>query len=438
VKTILYLYAGLEIGLGDIMQIKARETCRVCGSSKLIPILSLGDQFVTNFVEDPDRDSPRGPLELVLCNVKDGGCGLLQLKHTIERDVLYKKYWYKSGISTTMVKALADIASSAERLIKLSSEDLVVDIGSNDGTLLRQFKTPGLITVGFEPSNLWKLGIEGTSRIINDYFNYETFRREFGNKKAKLITSIAMFYDLEDPNTFVEDVKKCLDEAGLWVIQMNYLGLMLENNTFDNICHEHLEYYSLLSISNLLNRHDMEAFDVELNDVNGGSFRIYIRHKGGKIKSFPGAEERLRTLKAYEEKMGFDNNRAYDKFAKRIEKTKSDVMDFLNQEVKKGKKIFIYGASTRGLVVLQYFGVDKELIKAAVDKNPEKWGKYIVGTGIPIMSVEEYRKKKPDYLFVLPYHFIEEIKDQERNFLEKGGKMIVAIPRFRIITKSNG
>jgi len=420
------------------MHVKTRETCRVCGSNNLVPILSLGEQFVTNFVEEPNRDQVKGPLELVLCNVKDGGCGLLQLKHTMDRDVLYRKYWYRSGISATMVKALADIVSSAEKLVKLSSGDLVVDIGSNDGTLLRQFKTLGLVTVGFEPSNLWKLGIEGTSKIINDYFNYETFRREFENKKAKLITSIAMFYDLEDPNTFVEDVKKCLDKNGLWIIQMNYLGLMLENNTFDNICHEHLEYYSLLSLENLLNRHDMEPFDVELNDVNGGSFRIYIRHKGGNINGFLGAEERLRRLKAYEEKMGFDNIRAYDKFAKDIRKMKNDFMDFLNQEVKKGKKIFIYGASTRGLVVLQYFGVDKELIKAAVDKNPEKWGKYIVGTGIPIMSVEEYRKKKPDYLFVLPYHFIEEIKDQERNFLEKGGKMIVAIPKFRIMTKSNG
>jgi hypothetical protein len=420
------------------MRAKTRETCRVCGSNKLIPILSFGEQFVTDFVEEPNKDHQKGPLELVLCNAKDGGCGLLQLKHTLDRDILYRTYWYKSGISTTMVKALADIVSSAEKLVKLSSGDLVLDIGSNDGTLLRQFKTPRLVTVGFEPSDLWKLGIEGASKIINDYFNYEIFKREFGNKKAKLMTSIAMFYDLEDPNTFVEDVKKCLDKNGLWIIQMNYLGLMLENNTFDNICHEHLEYYSLLSLENLLNRHDMEPFDVELNDVNGGSFRIYIRHKGGNINGFLGAEERLRRLKAYEEKMGFDNIRAYDKFAKDIRKMKNDFMDFLNQEVKKGKKIFVYGASTRGLVVLQYFGIDKELIKAAVDKNPEKWGKYIVGTGIPIMSVEEYRKKKPDYLFVLPYHFIEEIKDQERNFLEKGGKMIVAIPKFRIMTKSNG
>jgi len=415
------------------MNIDARETCRVCGSSKLIPIFSLGDQFVTNFVEEPNGDFAKGPLDLVLCNVKGGGCGLLQLKHTVERDVLYKKYWYQSGISTTMIKALADIVSTAERLSKLSSGDVVVDIGANDGTLLRQYKTPGLITVGFEPSNLWRLGNEGCCKIINDYFNHSSFRREFGSKKAKVITSIAMFYDLEDPNAFVEDIRQCLDKDGLWIIQMNYLGLMLENNTFDNISHEHLEYYSLLSLSNLLKRHDMDIFDVELNDVNGGSFRVYVKHKMGCIKGFPRNEKRLEKQMKYEEKMGFDDCKVYGKFGERVEKIKRDLLAFLNQEVKKGKKVFIYGASTRGLVVLQYAGIDKKLVKAAVDKNPAKWGKYIVGTGIPIMSVEEYRKEKPDYLFVLPYHFIEEIKVQEKDFLKNGEKMIVAIPEFRII-----
>jgi len=391
---------------------------------------------VTNFVNDAKGVYPRGPLELVLCNVKDGGCGLLQLKHTVERDVMYRKYWYKSGISTTMVKALADITSAAERIVNLSSGDLVVDIGANDGTLLRQYKTPGLVTVGFEPSNLWKLGIEGNSRIINDYFNYETFQKELGKKKVKVITSIAMFYDLEDPNAFVEDIKKCLDENGVWIVQMNYLGLMLENNTFDNISHEHLEYYSLVSLSNLFDRHNLEAFDVELNDVNGGSFRIYVKHKDGNVQGFSGHEERLKKLKAYEEKMGFGNKKIYDKFAKRIEKTKTELMAFLNKEAKNGKKIFIYGASTRGLVVLQYFGIDKTLITGAADLNSDKWGKYIVGTGIPIVSIDEYRKKKPDYLLVLPYHFIEEIKNQEKDFLRNGGKMIVAIPEFRIITNN--
>jgi hypothetical protein len=288
--------------------------------------------------------------------------------------------------------------------------------------------------VGFEPSDLYTLATRGTSKIINDYFNSGAFKREFRNRKAKLITSISMFYDLEDPNTFVEDIKKCLDENGVWIIQMNYLGLMLENNTYDNICHEHLEYYSLLSLSNLLQRHDMEALDVELNDVNGGSFRIYVKHKGSKVQGFPGSAERLEKQKKYEEKKGFDNYKVYDKFAQKMEKSKIELMAFLNQESKKGKKIFIYGASTRGLVVLQYAGIDKKLIKAATDMNPEKWGKYIVGTGIPIVSIEQYRKEKPDYLFVLPYHFLEEIKEQEKEFLNAGGKMIVAIPKFELIS----
>jgi hypothetical protein len=416
------------------MQDTMRETCRVCGSNKLVPILSLGEQFVTNFVDDPKKDYPKGPLELVLCNVKDGGCGLLQLKHTLERDVLYTKYWYQSGISKMMVKALADIVSCGEKLVKLSSGDLIVDIGANDGTLLRQYKTPGLLTVGFEPSDLFRLAAKGTSKIINDYFNSDAFKREFKNKKAKLITSISMFYDLEDPNSFVEDIKQCLDENGIWIIQMNYLGLMLENNTYDNICHEHLEYYSLLSLSNLLQRHNMEAFDVEQNDVNGGSFRIYVKHKGSKVKGFPRSAERIEKQKKYEEKKGFNDLKVYDKFAKQIEKSKTELVTFLTKESQKGKKIFIYGASTRGLVVLQYAGVDKKLIKAATDMNPEKWGKYIVGTGIPIISIEQYRKEKPDYLFILPYHFLEEIKDQEKEFLKAGGKMIVAIPKFGLIS----
>jgi NDP-4-keto-2,6-dideoxyhexose 3-C-methyltransferase len=422
--------------LGETMPIKTRKTCRVCGSSKLVPILSLGNQFVTNFVDDPKGDYPRGPLELVLCNAKDGGCGLLQLKHTVQRDVLYKKYWYQSGISFTMVKALADITTAAKRIIKLSAGDVVVDIGANDGTLLRQYKVPGLITVGFEPSNLWKLATKGNTKIINNYFNHNSFRKEFGEKKAKVITSIAMFYDLEDPNSFVEDIRKCLDENGVWIIQMNYLGLMLENNTFDNICHEHLEYYSVLSLSSLLDRHYLEAFDVGLNDVNGGSFRIYVKHKGAQVKGFLGSEERLIKQKNYEEKMGFDNLKVYDEFAKQIEKSKKELMTFLSREVKAGKKVFIYGASTRGLVVLQYFGIDNKLIAGSADMNSDKWGKYIVSTGIPIMSVEEYRKQKPDYLLVLPYHFLEEIKEQEKDFLKNGGKMIVAIPHFKVIANN--
>lgn len=335
-----------------------------------------------------------------------------------------------------MIKALNDITVAATRLGKLSAGDIAIDIGANDGTLLRQYNVSGLTTVGFEPSNLWEKATQGNTKIIHDYFNHQSFKKEFGDKKAKVITSIAMFYDLEDPNTFVEDIKQCLDTNGVWIIQMNYLGLMIENNTFDNISHEHLEYYSLLSLSNLLAMHDLEPFDVELNDVNGGSFRIYVKHKGADIKGFSGNQERLQKQKEYEEKKGFADTTIYAKFAEQIENSKKQLMNFLKKEVKAGKKIFIYGASTRGLVVLQYFGIDNKLISGAADMNSDKWGKYIVGTGIPIMSVKEYREKKPDYLLVLPYHFLSEIKKQEEDFLNRGGKMIVAIPDFEVISKS--
>jgi hypothetical protein len=395
----------------------------------------LGEQFVTNFVEASDKDALKAPLDLVLCDSATG-CGLLQLKHTLNHDVLYKKYWYKSGLSTTMVKALANIVSCATQLVPLSSGDIVVDIGANDGTLLRQYKTPAVITVGFEPSNLHELAVEGTSKIINDYFNHEAFKKEFGDKKAKVITSIAMFYDLENPNSFVEDIRKCLHKDGVWIIQMNYLGLMLEENTFDNISHEHLEYYSFFSLQHLLNKHELEAFDVELNDVNGGSFRIYVKHKGSALQGFPDAQKRLTDFTEKEAKMGLDRLETYKAFAQRINTIKNDLLRFLRQEKLRGKKLFIYGASTRGLVVLQYAGVDNKLIEMAADMNPDKWGKYIVGTGIPIVSIDEYRKHKPDYLFVLPYHFLEEIELQEKSFLESGGKMVVAIPKFKVISKA--
>ncbi len=415
------------------MQVKARKTCRICGSPNLTSILSLGDQYVTNFVDDPNQEYLKGPLELVLCDVDRGGCGLLQLKHTINRDFLYRKYWYRSSISTTMVKALADIVSSAEKLVSLSPGDVVVDIGANDGTLLRQYGKVGLITVGFEPSDLWKFAAQGTSKIINDYFKHSAFKKLFGDRKAKVITSISMFYDLEDPNTFVEDAKNCLDKDGVWIIQMNYLGLMLKNNTYDNICHEHLEYYSLLSLSTLLSRHELEAFDVELNNVNGGSFRIYVRHKGSCIRGFKGSDKRIENQKAYEMRMGLQSRGVYQKFAAHIKKTREELRSFLDEENRKGKKIFIYGASTRGLVVLQYVGIDNHLINAATDMNPCKWGQYIVGTGIPIVPIEQYRREKPDYLFVLPYHFLEEIKEQEKDFLASGGKLVVAIPKFKVL-----
>lgn len=411
--------------------------CRVCNSEKLIPILSLGSQYLTNFVDSQKEKWPKVPLNLVLCDLNSGGCGLLQLKHTTPLELLYKKYWYVSGINQTMRDALADITNKAEKLIKLSSGDLVLDIGSNDSTLLRAYKTQRLLLVGFEPaSNLMDKAKPGVTKIFNDFFNYKDFEESFGKKKAKIITAIAMFYDLDEPNTFVADIVKCLDKDGLFIIQMNYLPLMLKQNAFDNISHEHLEYYSLMSLENLLKRYNLEIFDVELNNVNGGSFRTYIKRKRCKsIIPLEGAEKRMKDLRIEERKLGLDNKKVYEDFAVRVNEIKIKICNFIQEERKKGKTIYVYGASTRGNTLLQTFNLNHTQIKAAADRNPMKWGKKMIGSWIPIISEEQARDERPDYFLILPWQFLKEFIKREENFLKSGGKFIVPLPDFRVIRK---
>ena len=259
--------------------IKEKDSCRVC-HKKLKSIITLGEQYVVNFIDSSDQNLIKAELDLVLCNLKDGGCGLLQLRHTVPGELLYRNFWYKSGVNQSMRDALKNITDAIKEKIELNSNDIVVDIGANDGTLLRSYEIDGLNLIGFEPAkNLVSDASVGTTKVINDFFNSSAFQNEFPNRKAKVITSIAMFYDLDDPNEFVNNISKILDDNGIWVIQMNYLGTMLENNSFDNIVHEHLEYYSLKSLENLLSRHDLEIFDAEINDVNGGSIRTYVKKK---------------------------------------------------------------------------------------------------------------------------------------------------------------
>ena len=391
------------------------------------PILNLGDLSISNFIDSADGEQQKAPLELILCR----RCGLLQLRHTVYPFLLYRNYWYKSGINKTMREALKDIAMMAEDYYPLSRGDIVIDVGCNDGTLLRSYRTDGLNTVGFEPAqNLVKEAEVGTTQIINDFFGRPYIEQFKG--QAKVITSIAMFYDLDDPNAFVRDVKDTLAQDGIWIIQMAYLSSMLEKNAFDNICHEHLEYYSLLSLRYLLNRHGFEIFSVELNDVNGGSFRVYVRHKSSKSGNLDGSVDEL--VKK-EVALRLDRKEIYEEFHWRILEIRTKVRSFIEAEHMAGKKIYVYGASTKGNTLLQYFNLGYGLITAAVDRNPEKWGKKTVGTQIPIISEEQARREKPDYFLVLPWHFLKEFTDRERDFLTSGGKFIVPLPQFRIISK---
>jgi SAM-dependent methyltransferase len=401
-------------------------------------VLSMGEQYLSNFLSPDQPDGFKAPLELVLCT----RCGLLQLRHTVPGEAMYQNYWYRSGTNQTMRTALADIANTAEQLVNLQPGDAVLDIGCNDGTLLASYKTSGVYRIGFDPAeNLAALSRKKTDRVVTSFFASEEYYRDphLKARRPKILTSIAMFYDLEDPNKFVADIKMIMDPNGLWIVQMSYLPLMLKQHDIGNICHEHLEYYSLGSLEYLLNLHDFSVADVQLNDVNGGSFRVFIRNRGAAEALFGDAvyrrlaAERVSALRAEEAKMGLGDAKTYREFAAWAERIKEDVSRFIKEQVHCGRSVAIYGASTKGNTILQYFGLDHGLISAASERNPEKWGKVTVGTRIPIVSEEQGRDAKPDYFLVLPWHFIEEFCDREKSYLLGGGRFIVPLPHFTLI-----
>lgn len=388
-------------------------------------LLSLGKQYSSDFVTS-ELDNGSIPLDLVRCV----DCGLVQLRHTVPRNTLYRHYWYRSGISSTMKKALADLVARTCEIAKPASGDMIVDIGCNDGTLLRSYQLEGLSLVGFEPAvNLMEDARKGTDWIFNDFFTAGSYGRKFKDRKAKIVTSAAMFYDLEDPNAFVTDIAKIMSRDGILVVQQNYLATMLEKNGFDNIGHEHLMYFSLGTMQKLLARHGLEVFEVETNDVNGGSFRTFISHRGQR----PVANSVIQLAK-HEDRLALDKHATYERFATRIKNIKSQLREFVATEVSRGGTVYVYGASNRGNTILQYCGLNHTLIKKAADANPEKWGRKTVGTLIPIVSKEEARNDKPDYFLILPYHFLDEIKRDEKEYLQSGGKFIVPLPEFRIVS----
>lgn len=399
--------------------------CRSCKSSKLSTILSLGNIALSDFVDD-DTKAPKYPLVLVLCTK----CYLLQLKHTTPSSLLYTEhYGYKSGINQTMRDELKGIAEDSIKILDSSVKKIIaIDIGANDGTLLKHY-----------PDNVKKIGVEPVKKlakecskfadvVVNDFFHYKSVSKSLGNKKADIISAISCFYDMEDPNEFVDDVVKCLKDDGIFIIQQNYLVKMLTQNAFDNIVHEHIEYYSLISLQNLLDRHGLEVFHLELRELNGGSFRTYIAKKGSRPISTTVYEQL-----ELEKLINLNRKKIYVDFSKRIKHNRKQIQKFLKEQIKNKKNIYLYGASTRGNTLLQYFKIDKKQIPFAVERNPEKWGKKIASTGIEIISEDQARKEKPDYMLVLPWFFKTEFLKREAKYLENGGHFIFPLPILEVV-----
>ncbi|MDD5129525.1 MAG: class I SAM-dependent methyltransferase [Candidatus Omnitrophica bacterium] len=401
------------------METIKRSTCRLCGGTQLRPVFSIGDQYINDFVPlERVGKGLKAPLDMVVC----GKCSLLQLLHTAPQELLYSRYyWYRSGVTDTMRGALRNITEEIESMVDLKAGDVVLDIGANDGTMLKSFTAKGIHRVGCEPANnLVESLKENADYVMNDFWSYERYMelaKGWKIGKAKVITAIGMFYDLEDPNKFIRDAQQALTEDGIFVAQLMCLTPMLNKNDLGNICHEHLEYYSLDSLKYLFEKNGLEMFKIEENDVNGGSYRIFARqYKGTGI--------------AYNEKVTLEDILA---FASRIQKNREKCVEFIKAEVKKGKTVYVYGASTKGNVILQYYGLDNSIITAAAERSPQKWGKYTIGTWIPIVSEEEARRAQPDYFLVLPWAFFNEFYEREKQWRQRGGKFIVPLPEFRVV-----
>jgi NDP-4-keto-2,6-dideoxyhexose 3-C-methyltransferase len=392
-----------------------RNSCRLCGSSDLKEVISIGEQYINDFPSSPAEKGRNGkcPLDVILCQ----SCSLFQLRHTAPQELLYSRhYWYKSGINDTIKKDLQDIANVAIKIADLKPGDVFLDIGANDGTLLSNLKGKA-IRVGCEPANNLQDELRtNADYIIGDFWSKENYKK-LGIKNAKVITAIGMFYDMENPNQFIRDATEVLDSDGVFIAQLMTLKPMLEQNDLGNICHEHLEYYTYKSLKYLFEMNGLEIFDIQENVINGGSYRLFARHyRKGSIDY----------LENYTEA---DLHR----FFERLEHQRGLCVDYIKKAVKDGKKVYVYGASTKGNVILQYYQLDNRLISGAADRNPAKWGNYTL-TDIPIVSEEEGRKNA-DIFLVLPYGFIDEFVMRETDWLKEGGEFVVPLPRFRVIKR---
>lgn len=399
-------------------------------------LFSLGSLYVSDFLKQ--GEIPRhGKSDLTL--VMDPSSGAVRLKSVTPMEAMYGKYWYRSGINDTMKDELKDIVDSIVSLTDLKENDLWIDIACNDGTLL-SFIPDHVLCVGIDPADntFYNESSQHADLIIQDYFPSNNFSSHpYGEIKAKVITCIAMFYDIDNPDDFLKHIHHHLDDDGLFVLQLSYSPLMLEQNAFDNICHEHIYYYTYQSISNLLHHNGFKVVDCQLNDVNGGSFRLYVQKKSAKpFRSQPYRDVclmRIASLQVLEKQYGYNLPAVWKAWGRSIEDLRKKIFEFISAEKAKGKTIWAYAGSTKGNTLLQYFNLDHTLIDAIADRSIYKWGLRTVGTKIPIVSEDEMRKAQPDYLLILAWHFIDEFKKREYDYLAKGGKFIVPCPVFSIV-----
>ena len=402
--------------------------CRISGSENLVTVLSLGEQYLTGvFPKSTEEEVSKGPLDLVWCP----DSGLLQMKQSYDSNEMYgDNYGYRSGLNNSMVKHLQNKISFLEKLVKPTKDDLVIDIGSNDATSLKAYKSK-CRKVGIDPTgSKFKEFYTEEITLLPDFFSADVFNLAFAGLKAKIITAIAMFYDLEDPNRFVRDIESVLADDGVWHFEQSYMPSMLRTNSYDTICHEHLEFYSFRVVKNILENAGLRVIDVQMNAINGGSFAVTACKNNAGYKSNTPI---INWMLKQEDEMGLDTPKPYRDFEERVFRHRKNLTELIIALVEDGKTVFGYGASTKGNVLLQFCGLTNKHIPYIAEVNEEKFGCFTPGTNIPIISEKEARAMKPDYFLVLPWHFKNSILEREQEFLENGGKFIFPLPEIEIV-----
>ena len=419
------------------MHLVHRTSCRICGSTALTKVINLGEQHLQGSFVKPEKELPpmrKIPCVLVRCDptIDEKACGLLQLAHTVPPAILYSAYWYRSGTNQTMRMQLKEIADQTVSFIR-KKKALVLDIGCNDGTLLKCYPA-AYEKVGIDPSDIAG-EIHEDITIIQDLFPCTRLSTWLGARKFDVVSSIAMFYDLEDPIAFVNSIKNVLAKEGLWVFEMSYMPTMLDQNAYDTICHEHLEYYSLAVIEYILRKTDMKLVHASLNSSNGGSIRCFATHIDNFSFDDKVTQHALANLRLQEFDLELDTDKPYKNFQNRIEKHRDELKALLKKLKRKGKKIHVYGASTKGNTLLQWCDIDHTIVDCAAERNADKFGARTIGTDIPIVSEAESRALKPDYYLVLPWHFKEEFLEREKDMIARGTGMIFPLPAIEVVTK---
>lgn len=410
------------------------DKCRACGNTELVPVLDLGMQCLTGIFPRADRPDPAsGPLELVKCHGSSDVCQLLQLKHIYDGSAMYgKDYGYRSSLNRSMVEHLRKKAQGLMKMVPLGRGDIVLDIGSNDGTSLSTYPADGPVLLGIDPTaDRFREFYPPHVRAIADFFSAASFRKIAGSDKAKakIVTSISMFYDLDEPMQFMRDVHDILADDGVWHLEQSYMPGMLEKNSYDTVCHEHVEYYSLSQIAWMAGRIGFRVRDVEFNEINGASFALTLEKAGKGSAHAP----KVQTIIAEEEKLRLSSLDPYRAFADRTASHRVELRAKLAQLRAAGKKVFGLGSSTKGNVVLQWCGLGPSDIECIAEVNPDKYGCVTPGSRIPIVSEQDAHAKHPDVFLVLPWHFRPHFLEREKAFMSGGGKLLFPMPKIELV-----